>query len=802
MSGASASAVRMARQATRAQAATWHESGVAASKARLRPNFVRCGTQRAIFFCHKGGFRATMTAEGDEASEVSERAIESDEALVAAAKAGDRGAFGHLVKRYQDLVCAIAYSRVGDAESAQDVAQEAFLASFEGLSGLRVPSKYRAWLTRITRTLCDGWHRSERYRRALRERLGDLGRPETTAAPEEILEAKEDGAMLSRAMARLPATMREALVLYYFQGESYRETARSLGISQSALRKRLERAKKRMRECLTLEAEGKLRKARPARDFPDRTVAAVAGGSICRKMGLNAAGIRVGGPLRELTEAARHASTFLVGGGMALTAKKVIVMSVVLGLAAAGTGYLAIRHRRGVEQAYSVTRAPGRGMRVTEEGAASTGVGPAGLATEGSGRGSADVRRVEAEWLIGEVDKWDPGWSKRIPVEFLKDPTNAFNHYLLAAVLMVSGDLDPRSAKAESLLWTSEWDWNNPDHLAVAEAYLEANGEALAELRAAIETDYYQAPPLLDFSVPLYLGKFRKLANLLSVELGLLKVSGDTAGAIRGCFALLEMGYDVGSQALNYIDTPSRCGMAFSARGSYHMPELLSQTRDVEVCLEAVTRLHELGGRKIDACAMMRAQLELWVKSVYDPQLLEQLEQSAGSMGYPFPPPEVLMGLSKMAQNESEREMAYVQSVAGRRLDAMNRSFSEFLSMPALESDQGSLGGQLAEEFEKLARNLVKNAARQEVRRAANEALAGLKLYQLQTGDFPQSLAELVPDYLPEIPVDPYSGGPLKYLRVGEGVMVYSVGPDLKDDRAEKRATNIWGEGDTVFELR
>lgn len=197
----------------------------------------------------------------------------------------------------------------------------------------------------------------------------------------------------------------------------------------------------------------------------------------------------------------------------------------------------------------------------------------------------------------------------------------------------------------------------------------------------------------------------------------------------------------------------------------------------------------------------MRAQLELWVKSVYDPQLLGQLEQYSGD-SHLFHPAEVLVGLSKMAQNESEKEIAYVQSVAGGRLDAMDRSFSEFLSMPALESEQGSLGGQLAEEFDELARNLVKGAARQEVRRAANELLAGLKLYELQTGDFPESLVELVPDYLPEIPVDPYSGGPLKYLRVGEGVMVYSVGPDLKDDRAEKRATNIWEEGDAVFELR
>ena len=46
---------------------------------------------------------------------------ESDEALVTAARGGDRNAFGLLVERYQDLVCAIAYSRIGNLEAAHDV---------------------------------------------------------------------------------------------------------------------------------------------------------------------------------------------------------------------------------------------------------------------------------------------------------------------------------------------------------------------------------------------------------------------------------------------------------------------------------------------------------------------------------------------------------------------------------------------------------------------------------------------------------------------------------------------------------
>jgi len=107
-------------------------------------------------------------------------ARESDSVLVAHTKEGDRAAFGTLVRRYQDAVCAIAYSRLGDVESAYDVAQEAFLLSLENLRQLRSGSKFGPWLRRITRRLCNRWQRSETYRRALRDELRQRAPARTT----------------------------------------------------------------------------------------------------------------------------------------------------------------------------------------------------------------------------------------------------------------------------------------------------------------------------------------------------------------------------------------------------------------------------------------------------------------------------------------------------------------------------------------------------------------------------------------------------------------------------------------------
>ena len=75
---------------------------------------------------------------------------ESDATLVAFARGGDLEAFGTLVRRYQNMVLATSYARLGTLEDARDVAQEALLASFENLSRLRSGPKFSSWLRGIS----------------------------------------------------------------------------------------------------------------------------------------------------------------------------------------------------------------------------------------------------------------------------------------------------------------------------------------------------------------------------------------------------------------------------------------------------------------------------------------------------------------------------------------------------------------------------------------------------------------------------------------------------------------------------
>lgn len=62
------------------------------------------------------------------------------------------------------------------------------------------------------------------------------------------------------------------------------------------------------------------------------------------------------------------------------------------------------------------------------------------------------------------------------------------------------------------------------------------------------------------------------------------------------------------------------------------------------------------------------------------------------------------------------------------------------------------------------------------------ETMACLEAYHVRKGAYPGTLGELVPDFMPELPPDPWGGGPMRYRREGSAYRLYSVGPDLVDD--------------------
>jgi hypothetical protein len=76
--------------------------------------------------------------------------------------------------------------------------------------------------------------------------------------------------------------------------------------------------------------------------------------------------------------------------------------------------------------------------------------------------------------------------------------------------------------------------------------------------------------------------------------------------------------------------------------------------------------------------------------------------------------------------------------------------------------------------FEATGRNLA-------LRDLVRSAIAA-RQYQQKHGELPASLAALVPEFLPAVPADPFDGKPLRMVAEGQGLKLYSIGRDQKDD--------------------
>ena len=145
----------------------------------------------------------------------------TDSELVEASRRGELAAFGHLVARYQDVVCAVSFSSTGDRALGEDVAQETFVAAWRKLDRVRAGA-LRPWLCGIARNL----GRKAR-RRTRREEPSDDARARGAArAPfDELARARHASALVRDALARVPETYREVLVLYYREDRSIRDVA-------------------------------------------------------------------------------------------------------------------------------------------------------------------------------------------------------------------------------------------------------------------------------------------------------------------------------------------------------------------------------------------------------------------------------------------------------------------------------------------------------------------------------------------------------------------------------------------------
>ncbi|MDP4510953.1 RNA polymerase sigma factor [Nonomuraea turcica] len=166
----------------------------------------------------------------------------TDELLVVRAQLGDRSAWAELVTRWRVPVWTYV-RRMLDAERADEVTQEIWLAVVRGLPRLREPGRFAPWLFTIARRSVTDRLRSE-YAREKESFTAN------EAMVEDPVEAMADRAELVAALAGLPVVEREILVLFYLEDLSVEECAQVCAVPTGTVKSRLNRARRLLRERL------------------------------------------------------------------------------------------------------------------------------------------------------------------------------------------------------------------------------------------------------------------------------------------------------------------------------------------------------------------------------------------------------------------------------------------------------------------------------------------------------------------------------------------------------------------------
>ncbi|WP_423128151.1 RNA polymerase sigma factor [Gaoshiqia sp. Z1-71] len=165
---------------------------------------------------------------------------------------GDAAAFSYLVEKYQDLVYGLALKMLRNAEDAEELAQDSFVKAYRSLNSYRQKSKFSTWLYSITYNGCitllrkrkvevrslDEQYLSEKDEIKIHEQLSEINKAELEKC-------------LNEALSMLPEQDQVLITLYYYEEQKVEEISQITGLSESNVKVKIHRARKKMYELLS-----------------------------------------------------------------------------------------------------------------------------------------------------------------------------------------------------------------------------------------------------------------------------------------------------------------------------------------------------------------------------------------------------------------------------------------------------------------------------------------------------------------------------------------------------------------------
>ena len=178
-----------------------------------------------------------------------------EELLLEKARHGDQEAFGELVRLYEKKVYALTLRMCKNPADAEEAAQEAFLAAWQGLKFFRGESSFSTWLYRLASNACVDLLRKEgRHQAAAGPSLNDeevlLEIQDEAPSPHALAEQAELKEQIEAGLASLPEEYREVLILREIHQQSYDEISEILSLDLGTVKSRINRGRKRLRKFL------------------------------------------------------------------------------------------------------------------------------------------------------------------------------------------------------------------------------------------------------------------------------------------------------------------------------------------------------------------------------------------------------------------------------------------------------------------------------------------------------------------------------------------------------------------------
>lgn len=172
----------------------------------------------------------------------------SEAELVVSAQNGDRNAFSELVRVHAQGVLNVVHHMCGDAQLAEDAAQETFIRAWQNLPSHRPGTSLRNWLYRIAVNAGTDMLRKEK--RILPDDIDDLGLTDGRPSLEYQVSQKERARLVQKAILSLPEASRMVLVLREYEGLSYQEISSTLDIPVGTVMSRLNYARNTLKAKL------------------------------------------------------------------------------------------------------------------------------------------------------------------------------------------------------------------------------------------------------------------------------------------------------------------------------------------------------------------------------------------------------------------------------------------------------------------------------------------------------------------------------------------------------------------------